>query len=193
MTDLKEFVEKMNKAGLVPTIINDEAGNEYLHFHDGKLQLLNRDDLKLIVEELSKTLKLGKELDEHVNENNTYYQFATSPNYKRSEYDHNKFSIPFDRLRVREKFFDPTKRVWSFKCGNCSRKVVSDSNEKYYSISPDETVFYSSKSVRACSIGCAKVIAKDIVQDWLYDHKQKDYFYTKNLSKQTDDFFKANF
>lgn len=70
---------------------------------------------------------------------------------------------------------------------------MSDSNEKYYSISPDETVFYSSKSVRACSIGCAKVIAKDIVQDWLYDHKQKDYFYTKNLSKQTDDFFKANF
>lgn len=111
MTELREFVMKMNKAGLAPTIINDEAGNEYLHFHDGKLQLLNRDDLKLIVEELSKTLKLGKELDEHVNENNTYYQFATSPNYKRSEYDHNKFSIPFDRLRVREKFFDPTKRV----------------------------------------------------------------------------------
>src|SRR5699024_2771809 len=57
-SDLEEFYERRRRDPLSPTIIETEDGLEHILFHNGILQFLKRDELKLIADEIYKTLEL---------------------------------------------------------------------------------------------------------------------------------------
>ncbi|TQR19713.1 hypothetical protein [Psychrobacillus vulpis] len=56
---------------------------------------------------------------------------------------------------------------------------------EYFSIYPGQRI--DAKGERACSEGCVKVIAKDIISDWVYENKYKEYFNLDKLDDQLND------
>ena len=66
MSKLKRFIEKNKWEAYMLTIIGTTDGKEYLQISDNHSQYLNREELKLIVDELSKTLELDSDLDRFI-------------------------------------------------------------------------------------------------------------------------------
>lgn len=184
VSELEHFVHKHQHKAFVPNVIKADD-KEYIQFHDGQGQYMSRKDLLFIANEIMKTLELGEDLDEFIEETNRRNLLSSVF----QEDENGKFNIPFNRLRISRKKFDTTKRKWSFKCGNCSTIVTSKDGGEYITIMPEHN--FHSDLERACSDGCAKVIAKDIIQNWLNDNEDAKFFNTDNLGEQIDDYLKS--
>src|SRR5699024_2605161 len=177
LSDLQEFCEQRKMDPLVPTIIKTNNNSEYILFHNGSLQFLKRDELKLIADEIYKTLNLDDSLDKFIDESNIKSRLKSFYSY--SEKDRDKFQIPYDYLKVSKRYFNPDKNKWSFKCGNCSDLINIDAQEDYYTIVPDD-MFYADNQ-RGCSKGCTKVILKDIIKNWIHYSNESKYFYIDDI------------
>lgn len=169
-TKLETYVEDLKSKTISPTILYTDDGKQFLSFRNGHGLLINKSDILFIVQELSKTIEV-EGLVEFVENENIHKRlrdlFEQDPN------DSNKYIIPMDRLRLKRKQFDPDKS-WGCTCGNCSNKMSSKDGGEYFSISPAHLI--EGPWERACSEGCAKVIAKDIVMNWVNANKYEAYF-----------------
>lgn len=187
---LEEYAEKNYSNAIIPAVIVSAEGEELLTFRNGRGILMSRNEMQFIIDEFTKTIKLGNEYDEFAEESNRYNKLASSWDITR--YNEDLFKLPFSRLGIRIKKFNINKRKWSFKCGNCSIKVSSIEGSKYISINPSSRFSPENTSERACSLGCAKVIAKEIIINWL-DRNEEDskFYYTDNLSEQLEEHLKS--
>jgi len=188
ISDLKAFVEENQRNAIVPTLLETTDGKEYLQFANGDQYLMTRGFLKFVADEIYKTLELGEDFDEFVKENNKLAWLGNF--YSRSKYDKEKLAIPIDKLRIRKKKFNTKKRKWSFKCGNCSERISSEDGGTYYSIMPEYE--FDADLERACSSGCAYVIAKDIINEWLDEKEdERKFFYTENIDEQLKEYIRG--
>lgn len=181
-SELIEFYEQRKMDPIVPMIIKTDDGSKYIQFHDGSSQFLSREELELIAVEINKTLSLDHSLDKYIEKYNK--QKRLEQFYSYSEKDRSKFQIPYEELRLSKKHFNPDKRKWSFKCGNCSDLININVQFFYYTVVPE---FDSSGNDRGCSKDCTKVIIKDIIQNWLHNSGADKYFYTDDLSEEIID------
>lgn len=192
LEDIPEYeISKLQKlvnhdSSVSPTLLTTTDGQDYLALRDGLGQYLFSEDLKFIAESLLKTAEL-EGLDEFLEETNTFNGLASF--YAAAEEDPGRFAIPLDELRISRKQFDISKN-WGCTCGNCSNKMSSKDGGEYFSIVPEQ--IYNVKSERACSEGCAYVIAKEIVLNWLNNHKHKKYFYIENLDENIKNYIKQS-
>lgn len=183
LSDLNKFCEQRRNDPLSPMIMKTGDGSEHILFHNGILQFLKRDELKLIADEIYKTLELDHSLDEFIEEKNIKNNLKNF--YLYSEKARDKFQIPYDRLRLSKRYFNPDKNKWSFRCGNCSNLINSDVHESYYTIIPED--IFDADNDRGCSEGCTKVIVKDIIKNWLHSSVESQYFYTDDLDMEIID------
>src|SRR5699024_843413 len=183
LNDLEEFYKQRRSDPFSPTIMKINNGSKRLLFHNGNLQFLKRDELKLIADEIYKTLELDHSLDEFIEEKNIKNNLKNF--YLYSEKARDKFQIPYDRLRLSKRYFNPDKNKWSFRCGNCSNLINSDVHESYYTIIPED--IFDADNDRGCSEGCTKVIVKDIIKNWLHSSVESQYFYTDDLDMEIID------
>ena len=177
---LLDFYDQRRRDPISPTLIETDDGSKYIQFNNGRLQLLEREELKLIADEIYKTLALDHSLDDFIEENNNIKKLEDFYTYSKTNKD--KFQIPYDRLRLSKKHFNPIKNKWSFKCGNCSNLINIDVQNHYYTIVP-ETMF-NANSERGCSKGCTKIILKDIIKNWLHYTDTGNYFYKDDLEDE---------
>jgi len=188
-TNLESMVDRMGlNAFMVGTLTSNDK--EYLILTDNHGEILHTNELKIIAEELLKTIKLP-DLDEFIKKEN-FFEYLREL-FPESSKERGKFFIPVDALRIRrKKFRGNIKRDWGFTCGNCSKKVSSKEDKEYLTINPTNPIPGHGEyfSVRACSKGCMKVIAKDFIWNWLTDNNLKDYFDTTNLDKDLDEYLK---
>jgi len=182
LSDLEKFFKQRRRDPLLPTIIKTDDGSEYVLFHNGSSDFLKRDELKLIADEIYKTLELDDSLDEFIEEKNIKNNLKHFYSY--SEKDREKFQIPYDRLRLSKRYFDPDKNKWGFRCGNCSGLINIDVQESYFTIVPE--YIFDADIDRGCSKGCTKVILKDIVKNWLHNNECQ-YFYIDDLDEEIID------
>lgn len=183
VSDLVNFCEQRMVDPIAPTIIQTDNGGEYLLFHNGRLQFLKRDELKLIADEIYRTLGLDFWLDEFIAENNRNKKLEEFYSY--SEKDKDKFQIPYAHLRLSKKKFNHNKNKWSFKCGNCSELINIDVQDSYYTIVPQHT--FTADDERGCSKGCTEVIIKDIIKDWVHSSDIGKYFYVDDIDQDVID------
>lgn len=103
-------------------------------------------------------------IDEELEKENTKQNLSEYIGLQENE--EGLFVIPEDFVKVERREFNSEKRNWSFKCGNCSEKVGSKTDQYYYSVYLSHS-FILSKQDRACSPACSNVIAKDMVKEGL--------------------------
>ncbi|RBW68241.1 hypothetical protein [Bacillus taeanensis] len=173
--ELQKFIDAMQDRAIMPSIISTADGEEFLTFQDGNGYLLSTNKLDLIARELIKTLELDG-LDKFVKSKNidTYL----SHHYLSDPENEGKYLIPFDKLNINRKLFNPLKN-WSCTCGNCSIKMLSKDGGEYFTINPYWP--FEGRTERACSEGCMKVIAKDKVLNWIHEKDYKKYFDLEKL------------
>lgn len=176
-SELQKFVNNIKRDAIVPSILTDEEGTEYLVFHNGQGTLLNTKEMKFIANELSKTIKLTS-LDEFIEKENKHNYMSMM--FLRDQETIGKYLVPIENLNIKRKKFNSYKN-WGCTCGNCSKKMSSKDGGEYFSISPSMT--FKNKTERACSEGCIKVIAKERVFDWLNSNKYQIYFDLDKLNK----------
>ncbi|MCM3674879.1 hypothetical protein M3699_13550 [Peribacillus simplex] len=75
-TKLQEFVDEMEWDAIVPTILYDDNGKEYLGFANGQTNLLAKDKMRFIAEELLKTVELNGLAEFIENHNEKTYMIA---------------------------------------------------------------------------------------------------------------------
>jgi hypothetical protein len=160
----------MKHNAIVPSILKDDEDNEYLVIHNGQGTLLNVEKMEFIASQLLKTIELsglGQFIEEENKENYIRNLFSCDKETK------GKYLIPFDRLNIKRKKFNPDK-VWGCKCGNCSKKMSSKDGGEYFTINPSR--IFEEISERACSEGCMKVIAKELIINWIVSNSYQQYF-----------------
>lgn len=182
-SQLLEFYEQRKRDPISPVIIDIDDGSKYIQFVNGGLQFLNREELKLIADEIYKTLAFDESLDIFIEDENLIRKLKVFCSY--SEKNRDKFQIPYDCLKLSQRYFNPDKRKWIFKCGNCSELINIDVQEHYYTIVPED--MFNAVSKRGCSKECTKLIVKDIVKNWLHASDIDTYFYIDDLNKEIID------
>lgn len=185
-TQLQKFVDHISHDSLIPSILKYNE-KEYLILHDEHGDLLHTNELKLIAQELFKTVKI-QELDQFIKKENQnqymQYHFNEDPEAT------GKLLLPLESLRVQRKKFKSDKR-WAFTCGNCSKKVSSKYGGEYFSMCPSMSISNHEWGVeRACTKECMKVIAKDHLWNWITDNNYQEYFDIDNLDKKLNEYFK---
>ncbi len=101
-------------------------------------------------------------IDEELEKENTKQYLSSHLGLQKNE--EGLFVIPEDFVKVERREFNSEKRNWSFKCGNCSEKVGSKTDQYYYSVYLSHYQMQLSQQERACSPECSNVIAKDMVK-----------------------------
>jgi|SRR5690625_1843372 len=186
VNNLIDFYEQKKMDPISPTIIRSDDGSKYIQFQNDSLQLLTREELELIADEIKKTLSLNDSFDKFIENNNI--QKILERFYSYSKKDRSKFQIPYHDLRLSKRHFNADKRKWGFRCGNCSSLINIDVQAFYFSINPKST--FDINGDRSCSIDCTKVIIKDMIQNWLHDSDKEEYFYTDDMEKRINHFIK---
>lgn len=175
--ELTSFLNNEKNSVLKSVVVESENNSKYLLFEDNFSNTINRNDLKIIADQIYKTLELGNSLDKFIAGRNIRKYFEK--HYSYSPIEREKFEVPYEKLGIKKRCFNSDKNKWGFKCGNCSRLINIDEQDFYYTIIP--SYLFNAKSERACSKDCTKVIAEDIVKNWLNTQNKIEYFYTDDL------------
>lgn len=94
-----------------------------------------------------------------------------------------KLEIP--ELVYEFKEFNPNlQRKWSCKCGLCGTKISSDKEDGYYLLTFQRYIHDMNIDVgktwfgyrRACSLGCADVLWRDVIKQWITENDYKEFF-----------------